>query len=395
MASLFGARDDEDDRSSLDGSWAHWQGASKLVAEQGAVAPEGGLKCPAPAGYEPPGFMHWVVDFYVRTVVEAAGGTNAIVVEDEMLVEFGRFWLSGHPDVYSINPDATEIDSHDLKSGTNPVDAAEMNWQVLGYAVLKKVTFPSLRRIRESIVQPRLRERMDGFDEDDDAPEVSRITSMVIDETGCHAERDGVMSQVNTVTVDQIVVALEASINAALDDGRTLETGLKQCRWCPAKMKCPAVDAEEDAMKLILTDELLERVKNTPDDETLGRICKAGKLLTPRFEAAKKAMKARLATEKIITLADGTQFFEQEVPGKRKIIDTGAAWEKVVEAVPAEAAYGCMAIKIEPVEKALAKAFKIPHKSENKDKLDGRKMCDQLIGHLITREPQKHLQIVG
>ena len=48
----------------------------------------------------------------------------------------GGFVLSGHIDSCSINPDATEAIGWDLKTGYDPVDPADQNWQILGYAVL-------------------------------------------------------------------------------------------------------------------------------------------------------------------------------------------------------------------------------------------------------------------
>jgi len=385
-------RRDED--QSWDGQWAHHKSASRLVHDHGAMPPEGGLPpLRLPASYEPPDFLNWVVDFYLHAVLEDAGAERAIVVEDEMLEEFDRFWLSGHPDVYAIDAEATELNFNDLKAGINPVDAAESNWQVIGYATLFKLRWQSLRRIRGRIVQPRLSE--------DVSP---RITGVTIDETGCTSDETGV--QVSPVTIDGMAAALEQRINHALDNPLLLRSGIKQCRWCPAKLKCPALDEDEKTMaEILLTQQTLERIKNEPDDEALGRICVAGKLLTSRFEAAKDMLKERLEAEpgKKVVLADGTQLFLFDALGPRQFKDgkpgevppVGLAWERLSEVLDAERAYGCMEISFEPAEKAIAKQLGIQHKTTVKGKQCGKAVLEQLIGHLVTRKPQKNLQTVA
>lgn len=373
-----------DEDQSWDGQWAHHKAASILIHSHGAMGPERGLELPRlPSDYTPPDFMDWVVNFYVSAVLEDAGSERAIGVEEEMIHEFGRFWLSGHCDVFTVDGDATELNFDDLKSGINAVDAADNNWQVAGYAVLFKLRWETLRKIRGRIIQPRLKEEV--------AP---RITGVTIDERGCFADLTGDM--VSPITIDELPAALERKINDALDNPRLLRTGLKQCRWCTAKLKCPALDLEEQDMKeLLLDNDALARLKAKPDDETLARICVAGSLLGSRFEAAKKLLKERLDVVKLITLEDGTKLFQIDGLGAREISQPGVAWEKMTEVLDAELAYGCISIGIEDAEKALAKQFKIPHKSTVDGKMDGKKMCDQLIGHLITRKPQKKLQILS
>lgn len=393
LESLIGMERGDEDQS-WDGQWAHHKAASILVNTHGAMPPEGGLPpLQLPASYEPPDYMNWVVDFYVASVLEDAGADRAIGVEDEMLEEFAQFWLSGHCDVYTLDADATLLNFNDLKSGINPVDAASNNWQIIGYATLFKLRWDSIRKIRGRIIQPRLHE--------DVAP---RITGVTIDEKGCTCDETGEL--VSNVTIDDMAGALERKINEAIANPLLLRTGIKQCRWCPAKLKCPALDEEEKAMiELLLTEEALKHLAEKPDDEALGRICVSSSLLTSRFESAKKMLKERLEAEpgKQVVLEDGTKLFLFDALGKREFKDgkpgevppIGQAWEKLAEALDSELAYGCLSIGMEDAEKALAKQFKIPHKTTVKGKQCGKAMLEQMVGHLITRKPQKNLQIVA
>lgn len=386
LESIIGIERRDEDQA-WDGQWAHHKAASILIHQHGAMGPEEGLPpLQLPATYEPPDFMQWVVDFYVAAVLEDAGAERAIGVEEEMVHEFGRFWLSGHCDVFTVDAGATVLNFDDLKTGINVVDAAANNWQVIGYATLFKLRWPSLTKIRGRIIQPRLHE--------DVAP---RITGVTIDSCNCTADDTG--EQVSPVTINDLASALEAKINAALDNPLLLRTGLKQCRWCPAKLKCPALDLEEQAMiELIITDDTLTKLKEKPDDETLGRICVAAKLLDSRFETAKDLLKARLESAepgKKIILSDGTQIFLFDTLGRRELTNPGQAWEKLTEVLDAELAYTCLSISLEPAEKALAKQLKIPHKTTVAGKSCGKAVLDQLIGHLVRRPAQKSLQIIS
>lgn len=385
LESIIGINRRDEDQA-WDGQWAHHKAATTLIHQHGAMGPEGGLPpLTLPADYEAPDFMNWVVDFYVAAVLEDAGADRAIGVEDEMIHEFPRFWLSGHCDVYTVDADATELNFDDLKTGINVVDAAENNWQVIGYATLHKLRWDSLRKIRGRIIQPRL--------DEDVAP---RITGVTIDERGCFADIDG--SQVSDVTIDTLAAALEAKINEALDNPLLLRTGIKQCRWCPAKLKCPALELEEEDMKqLLITEDTLTKLREKPDDETLGRICVTAKMLDSRFDDAKELLKERLLAQpgSKIVLADGTQLFLFDALGKRQVTNVGQAWEKLSEVLDAELAYTCINIALEPAEKAIAKQLNIPHKSEKPGKPCGKRVLEQLIGHLVKRPAQKNLQIVA
>lgn len=372
-----------DDSDSWEGAWCHWEAARRLIEEHGAVPPEGGLKAPdIPKDFEPTSFAKWMVEFYLREVLLSAGSERAIEVECEMLQEFDRFWLSGHGDSNSVNADCTELDFDDLKTGINPVDQAESNWQVFGYAVLFKRQWPTLKRIRGKIVQPRMTEDVG-----------KRVTGAIIGMDGCRSNEDGAL--INTMTIEEIAGVLEAHINAALDDAMRLTSGIKQCRWCDAWLKCPAIDEEIKEMKtVLLTQELLKKIKAEPDDAALARIALAAKLLDSKFESAREMLKARLEVEKLITLEDGTRCFIETKSGTREITKKETAWEILVDILPAEVLYELISLGVEPTERALAKHFKIPHKTEVEGRVDGRQKFIELLGDTVERKPQQWLQIV-
>ena len=375
----------DDDSESWEGSWCHWEAARILIEKHGAIPPPGGLKRPdIPENYEPTSFARWMVEFYLREVLQSAGAVRAIEVECELLAEFDQFWLSGHSDENDVDAHCTELDFCDLKTGINPVDTAESNWQVFGYAVLFKRQWPSLKRIRGKIVQPRITEDVG-----------QRVTGVVIDETGCRSNSDGTL--INPMTIEGIADALESHINAALADRYRLTVGIKQCRWCDAWLKCPAIQLLIDEMiTLILNQKMLEQIKAEPDDAALARIALAAKLLDSKFESARKMLKARLATEKLITLEDGTRVFLEANLGSREFASMEKVFEALAEFLPADVIYALISIGVEDSEKAVAKHFKIPHKSEVEGRLDGRQKLIQLLGggDAIVRKPQQRLQIV-
>lgn len=362
-----------DESESWEGSWCHFEAALRLVADHGAIPPEGGLVAPdIPADYQPSSMAKWMVDFYVRQVLDSAGAYKAIEVESELLHEFPRFWLSGHCDSNSVDAECIELDFDDLKTGINPVDPAECNWQIYGYAVLFKLQWPSLRRIRGRIIQPRITEDVGD-----------KVTEMILEG-------------------DTLVAApsfLEQQINAALDNPMLLRTGIKQCRWCDAWLKCASLGAlklEIDEMKqLLLTQELLKKMKEQPDDQALAQVVVARKLLNSKFESAVNLMKARLEKVKLITLEDGTRIFLEEKLGTREIVNMEKAWEVLADILPADVLYSLISMGVEPTEKALAKHFGIPHKTEVEGKVDGRQKFVELIGDTVKRKPQQWLQVVA
>lgn len=380
IAALLGEVE-EDDRFSWEGQWCHDKAAQRFILLNGAIPPEGGLPGPRiPAGWQPESFANWIVDYYHRAVMEETPSDWAMEVESEMLVEFDRFWLSGHCDVDAVSPDATMLNFDDLKSGKNVVDAAERNWQVFGYAVLFKRIWETLRRIRGRIIQPRVKEA-----------EGKRITSVIIDERGAWNDEGQLVSE---ITIDTMVAALERAVNEALDNPMILNLGLKQCRWCPADLQCPAQIAERNRMKMELTKEALAAIEATPNDRLLAEWALAKRMLDSKLKKAWDLLKARLEKSGGTIEIDDVKLMLTDWQGAREFPPEKVAeiWEMMVADL-GEEAYGAMSIGIPDLEATYAKVLRLPVESKKKD--SGEKQVANRFGDFITRKQGKQLTIVG
>lgn len=373
----------ESKEDSWEGSWCHYESARRLVEIHGAIPPEGGLDRPdIPADYLPSSFAGWMVDFYVAHCLEDAGSENAIEVECELLHEFEFFWLSGHSDFNAINADCTELWFNDLKTCVNVVDAAGENWQVLGYLVLFLLQWPTIKRAHGRIIQPRMKEEVGP-----------RVTGITVDENGS-VDHEGEF--ISDVPLHDLPAFLEGKVMEALSNPYLVRSGFKQCRWCDAWLKCPAIKEEIQTMKeVLLTDDLLTQLKTKDNDQALAEVIVARKLLSSKFNSAAELIKSRLEVVTKIITESGIEMFLIDSQGNRKINDTETAWEILAEALPAEYAYQCIGVNIGEVEGVLAKAFKIPKKTTKADKMDAAKKFEALLGPLVKRDPTKTLIIKG
>lgn len=197
-----------------EGSLIHMKVGWRIVRELG------GTTCsPFTEGFAyTPGkhITDWIVNFCFNAVKEATPPDWTLECEMALAYEWDRFILSGHPDVVALNPDVTEFCIDDFKTGYIPVDIAELNWQLLAYAILLKRAYPTLRRGKLRIIQPR-------NNEDDGHPRISEAT---------------------VEDLDVATAGLEARINAALDNAMEVNSGMSQCRWCPAILICPSTAME-------------------------------------------------------------------------------------------------------------------------------------------------------
>lgn len=372
---------EEDDRASWEGQWCHYQAALRFINFNGAMPPEGGLPAPRiPKEYRPESFADWIVDFYHRSVMEETPGDWAMEVEAAMEVEFAQFWLEGHVDENAIAPDASALNFDDLKSGTNIVDAADCNWQVLGYAALFKSLYPdSLKRIRGRIIQPRMREG-----------EGKRISAVVIDERGVWDDEGQL---VNSVTIEEFVPLLERLINESLANPMMLDTGPKQCRWCPADLQCAALTAHRNKMKHTLTQAELDAVEAVPNDQRLLEWAVAKKLFGSKLDKAWAMLKARLEATNGEISGDGAKAMLRDWSGERTLSDEGKslAWETVVELM-GEKAYSVMELSVPELERALASALDLPIKSKKGD--SGEIQVANRFGAHITKKTGKQLTIL-
>ncbi len=382
LAAMLGVQE-QDDRASWEGQWCHHQGALRFI-KGGAMAPEGGLIGPKiPVDYKPESFAEWIVDYYHQGVMEETPSDWAMEVEGELLWEFPTFWLSGHCDVYAIAPDASALNFDDLKSGNIVVDAASLNWQVLGYAGLFKLIFDALKRIRGRIIQPRVKEGEEG----------KRVSSVIIDERGIYNDEGECVAA--GVNINNFVALLVLKIEEALDRPMKLKTGLKQCRWCPADLQCPCLIAERNLMEMELTKEALELIELEPNDETLARWALARRMLGNKMDKAWDLFKERLAQgEGRFESKDGIVFLLKDWQGKRELSAEGkkAVWESVCADLDEARAFNVMSISIGDLERAYAQQLDIPISSKKKD--SGESQVSNRFGQYLSRAQGKQLTIV-
>ena len=383
---------DTDDRASWEGQWCHYQAARRFIEKHGAMppndprfSPDGtvidiGLPAPRiPKDYHPGNFAEWIVDYYHRAVMEETPGDWAMEVECEMLYEFPNFWLSGHCDENAVAPDMSALNFDDLKSGNNLVDAAECNWQVIGYAGLFKTAYPKLRRIRGRIVQPRATE-----------PEAKRITAVIIDERGTWNDAGECVSE---ATIETFLPLLVARIDEAIRNPMVLDTGIKQCRWCVAGdcLACPALEALKKEMKLELTQAALDAATANPDPDKLARWGVAKKILEPKLKKAWELLKAHAEKNGEFTSADGVKVALKDWKGERSFTDKGETWEALVNDLAPERALSCMDISVPAVEKAYAAELSLPLESKKGD--SGEKQVQNRFAGKITQKTGKQLTI--
>lgn len=264
-----------------EGAMLHWTIASRAINELGATPPEGGLPPPqVPAGYKLPGNSLWIVDWALRHIQETIPEDWSLIVEVEMEHEYPRWVNPGHADIIGISPDGTRAKGIDWKTGRDPVDPADENWQVFSYECLKKLTWPTLTHIEFQIAQPRVTE--------DD--EVQRISTSVLE--GDRLERGP--------------AALDAAICTVLDTPMEMEDGKKQCRWCPVGAQCEVLKAERDRMKMTLTKEMIAKIRKEPDDATLADWVITSRILAQPTKDATEQLHKRIDELGVVVAANGT-----------------------------------------------------------------------------------------
>lgn len=325
----------EDSAESNEGTMLHWMIADRLIREHGAYPPEDGLPPPSvPNGYTLPKPSRWIVDWAIRQVLEIVPSHWSILVEPEMEHSFARWTNRGHADVIAFNPEGTESIGFDWKTGREPEDPADNNEQVLSYLCLKKLNWGSLQRGRFFIGQPRA-------DEDGGFPRLSEVV----------LEGDA---------LEQTPDILDARMQHSLDNPMLLNSGRKQCKYCPAKLSCPAIQAERDHMKMTMTQAQLDQIKHEPDDRLIADWVLSGRVLGAAIEEAEKLAKLRIATTGGITASDGTQIAVKVGRGKYEVTDPEAFWEVTKELLPEELRARCARWSMTDLKDAIAEHMQIP-----------------------------------
>lgn len=351
---IVAPRDGDD---GVEGTLVHWLSHRRIQAEMGAVGDIGAM---------PPGsFPHstWIADYYVRHVMETVPASYGLECEAALAYEFtpteprgvtvvdwvngkpvlGRrrlygFILSGHIDCLALSPDATHAIGWDLKTGYDPVDCADSNWQILGYCVLLKRAYPSLQSVTFYIVQPR-------NDEDEGNERVSVVT---------------------ITDLDAAVATLAAKITDAISRPLELNTTIKGCKFCVG-CSCPAIRAkqeEQKRMKLIMDEQLLAGLKPAPDDATLADFVIGAKELAKPTEDAKAMINERFDKADRMVASDGTVITRSQQNGSWTVKSPVEFYAAMRELLPADDA---MARATKPrmteLKNEIAAAMKIPKTS--------------------------------
>lgn len=287
------------------GVGVHWLGHDRMKQELGAVGEIG----PRPAEMKAALNSQWIADYYFRTVEENTPTDWSLELEADLDHEFDQFILTGHPDAVAMNAEATEAIGFDLKAGYITVDIAELNIQVLCYACLIWLAYPTIKKITYFIIQPRA-------SEDDGEQRVSQVT---IDD------------------VPQAVRYLESQFNAAIANGMELNTGPKQCLYCAAKLQCKALILLREAMKSTLTKEDLGNVQRYPQDAVLADWYLDGKVLSGPIAEAADLARERIKAAGSIESSDGVRLGIKIEGGSYDYPDMPAFYEAFKTVLPEEA----------------------------------------------------------
>jgi hypothetical protein len=307
---------------------------------------------------KPMGFDTWIADYCFRELKENVPDDWSLEVESAFAYEWDRFNLSGHIDALAMSPDETEAFGWDWKTGYDPVDPAEFNDQVLGYIILLKRAYPKLRKVTFKVVQPR-------NDEDEGFQRISIVT-------------------VTWEGVDFISKNFENRMNKALDNAMEVDSGKKQCRWCPVNIQCPAAQLEQDVMKVTLTPESIAKVKMTPDDAVLGDWVIAARTLEPMNKVALATLHKRLDTQPSVVAGNGTTISRTEENGSYSWPDPLKAFTAVRELLPKDESLAkVLTPSVTRIKEELATVMSIPKTGKAPVTAEGvfdaklRPLCEQ------------------
>ncbi len=280
-----------------EGTLLHYQIAERLIRDHGAVPPDGGLPPPdVPPNYKLPSNSAWIVDWAIRHVMEVIAPTWSLMVEVEMEHEFERWINRGHADVIGISPDGTESHGIDWKTGRDPVDPADNNDQVGSYIALQKCEWPALAKSTFQIAQPRVSEA-DGM---------QRISTVVVE------------------NLDGLISSMDSRAVAALDNSMELNSGRKQCAYCPVGCQCYALQEDQNLMKVKMTPEMIARIKREPDDATLGEWVITSRMLERPTKDAVELLHKRIETAGYVDAKSGVRITRQVQKGSYTVTDEPA-----------------------------------------------------------------------
>jgi len=369
-----------------EGTALHHLSAARIKAEMGAIGEIG----PQPPGQYP--HSTWISDYYVRHVMESTPASYSLECEaalayffepeeprviTQVMWEDGRpvlrqvpyngFILSGHIDCLALSPDATHAIGWDLKTGYDPVDCADSNWQILGYCVLLKRAYPTLQSVTFYIVQPRNDEDGDAVNEGH--PRVSCVT---------------------ITDLDAAVATLAVRIADAISRPLELNTTIKGCKFCVG-CSCPAIRAKQKLMRLTMTEESLASLKAQPDDATLAEFIIGAKELAKPTEDAKAMLNDRLDRNPQLVAADGTVITRVTQRGAWSVNDPQAFFRAMRELLPADEQIARVTKpSMTALKDEIATSMKVPKTS--KAGVSAASIFDSTFAPLATQGERKMIQ---
>ena len=321
------------DEVAWEGTMLHWEIAWRLVRELGAVQPEGGIPLPKgiPPNYKLPSYVAWIVDWCFDIAKEQSPPGWALEVEGDMEWEFEHFILCGHPDKYATSPDGREGMDNDWKAGRTPVDPADENWQVASYMALRERIY-GLEKLRYEIDQP-------WNDEDAGFQRQSAV------------ELEGAALLKNTAT-------LEEFINDSLNDAGLLNTG-KHCQYCVG-FDCPAIRELHKTMKMRLTPEMIEALKDRPATPELVDLVMDARVLKKPISDIEEVLKSKIEEGGPLASASGLVARIQESSGGYEVVDAPGMFSWLGHQLTPEQMAPALSYPSGKIKDALAKGLKIP-----------------------------------
>jgi hypothetical protein len=340
-----------------EGTALHHASASKIIKELGGTGEIG----PTPPGAL--GFSRWIADYYFNHVRDTVPAQWSLECEAALSYEWDRFILSGHIDCVALSPDATEAIGWDLKTGYDPVDVADSNWQILGYCVLLRRAYPELKKVTFYIVQPR-------NDEDEGDP---RVSSVVIE------------------NLDAATTTLEARINAAIGNALELNSGHTQCKWCPVGAQCPALQAELALMKMTLTPEAVAAIKHKPDPETLAEWVIAARTLDRPTKDATELLHKVLDGVSVVVTKGGVTVTRKIQNGSYDVPDRAKFHAALKAVLPSEESFvKTHTPSMTKIKDEIAAVMNVPKTSKNGISAEG--IFDAAIRPHVTQGERRILQ---
>ena len=273
--------------------------------------------------------------------------------EVEIFIEVGGNRIPGHIDYLRWYPEARILVIFDYKFGTNPVERAEANLQLRGYAVGAYQIHPGAGEVYTGIIQPRL-------------PRSEQIHLAVY----------------RPDEIAQSYIEIRSLYRAASAPNAPRVASLAACRDCRAKAGCDqghdlVVSAREELASVENFDALPVDVKAEYYDRAklVASFCKA---IIDRVEAAVKAEPLNYASH----------FTLKPNPGDREIIDPAKAFALCQQRIGADFNRAFIALCEVPVTKLEKAVLAADPEMQEGTQRERSERFNSVFASLIERRPK-------